>query len=116
MATAKLWWNGSAWVTSDTTAASKSSYSPNNPGIKATIKLVAFDDATIKLYATLSPDGQSGESNELGGTFSVSYGGVSVAVSNSTGRSGDLRQAWSSATSTATGTISWSTGSTDITD
>ena len=116
MATAKLWWNGSAWVTSDTTAASKTSYYTNNPGIRAAIKLVAFDDAAIKLYAALSPDGQSGESNTLSGTFSTSYGGVSADVHN-WDRSGgaDLREKWSSATAATTGTISWSTGSSDIT-
>ena len=112
MATAKLWWNGSSWITSDTTCVSKTSKSGSSWGLLARIKLIAYDNGKIRLYASVQPDGVTGSSNSFDGTLSTSYGGVSANVSNgSRSGSADLRSVTSSETSSTTGTISYSTPS-----
>lgn len=116
MATAKLWWNGSSWVTYDTTCASKTSKpSSAKPGVRGSIKLIAYDNATVRLYGSLIPDGVSGSGNSLGGTLTVSYGGTSIYVSQSSAKSGETRYSQSGELSTQTGTISYDTGSAGIT-
>lgn len=117
MATAKLWWNGSSWVASEANAMSKTSYSNNSAGIKGIVRLVAYDDGTLKLYAQLRPDGQSGEGNNISGTLVVSYGGTSISVTNSSARAAsdnDVRYAWSGAITATTGTITTDTGAQQI--
>lgn len=118
MATAKLWWNGSSWVTSDTTCAnktSKSSEAGSRPGIRGTIKLVAYDNGKVKLYASLVPDGVSGSGNTLGGTFTISFAGTTITVTDGSSKTGDTRYTWSGEISAETGTISYNTGSQNIT-
>lgn len=115
MATAKLWWNGSAWQTTDTTCLYKTSrVDAANPGIRGRVKLIAYDNNKVKLYASLEPHGYSGQANTLSGTFTATFNGTSVAVNDSSSRSGEERYAYSSDITFATGDVTCSTGSTGI--
>ena len=49
MATAKLWWNGSSWVTSSAYCVNEKIDGNMQLGVKHMIQIVAYDDATIKM-------------------------------------------------------------------
>lgn len=57
MATAKLWWNGSSWVTSETTCVNNTSTSGSSyAGVRYKVWVIAYDDATIRLQTSLGAE------------------------------------------------------------
>lgn len=53
MATAKLWWNGSSWVTSDTAWVSGTTSHSTGIVIGYSLKITAYDDSTIGFYGSM---------------------------------------------------------------
>ena len=49
MATAKLWWNGSSWVTSSATAIYERKNGQSSLGVSHAIVVAAYDDLTLKM-------------------------------------------------------------------
>ena len=54
MATAKLWWNGSSWSTSSANWVNQDKTGNNQLGANHNIKIVAYDDFTIKMSRSAS--------------------------------------------------------------
>ena len=79
MATAKLWWNGSNWVTSDTTCVnSNSATSSSWAGVQYTVKLIAYDDITIRIVTNLKAVSGYGTPFITDGTKTVKSGGTTI--------------------------------------
>lgn len=55
MATAKLWWDGSAWQTSESFWINRNTATSTNFGIYLGVQVMAFDDAVIRLEGTMYP-------------------------------------------------------------
>lgn len=85
MATAKLWWNGSSWGTTDTTCVySYPGGSSDWARVKYTIKLIAYDNFTIKLEASLKAVSGMGNAWISGGTKTVKSGGTTIGTGSFT--------------------------------
>ena len=85
MANAKLYWNGSAWSTSATYWVNDDSTASLGFGVISRIQIIAYDDATIMLKASLNPS-VSDASYSLSGTRTITSGGSSLLTLNDSNR------------------------------
>ncbi len=85
MATSKLYWNGSAWSTSATYWVNDDSTASLGFGVISRIQIIAYDDATIMLKASLNPS-VSDVSYSLSGTRMITSGGSSLLTLNDSNR------------------------------
>ena len=118
MATAKLWWNGSSWVTSSTRWRSQSKAGNQQLGVTHYLTIMAFDDLTVRVSQSFAAyqDGSIYNGVWVGSTsvtvkasgttigtgtftdkaassYSISYSGVASAGGNAQGKnysSGDI--------------------------
>ena len=89
MATAKLWWNGSSWKTSETTCVNKTTYGNFSLGVKQEFQVVAYDDFSIKtiLKLTGTASGAIYIGYVLSGTVTVKGGSTTVGTLSASGDS-----------------------------
>ena len=83
MATAKLWWDGSAWQTSESFWIDDNSASGSSFGIYLGIKVAAYDDAVIRLEGTMFPAFSGGSAigdAVLSGTKTLNVDGETVGA------------------------------------
>lgn len=79
MATAKLWWDGSAWSTSETWWADNTSGGNTSwARVQYKNKIVAYDDGTIKMSTVLKPLSSYGTPYLNGGTKTVKSGDTTI--------------------------------------
>ena len=81
MAEAKLWWDGSAWVTTETTCVySNSATSSSWAGVIYWVKLIAQDDFTISMVTRLYAASGYGAAVITGGTKTMKSGDTTIGT------------------------------------
>ena len=79
MATAKLWWNGSSWVTSETTCVDSYPGSSSSwARVRYRIWIAAYDNATIKMQASQGVTVNVAGTGSMSGKKTVKSGGTTI--------------------------------------
>lgn len=89
MATAKLWWNGSTWSSSEAFWLNGNTKGSLTCWVVYSAQIIAYDDATLRFKGTMRPNG-SGASYELSGTKTYKSEGDTLTTFNNANRSRDV--------------------------